>query len=109
MPGARHGHAGAVRAHDSRTLITSVQRAFRALDAVGAHQNGAPARQLARETGLPLATALIGPTGAGRRARAGRQGRRRQRAARRPDRGRRLPRRIALTAVLRPPRGRPSG
>ncbi|MDX3525619.1 IclR family transcriptional regulator [Streptomyces sp. ID05-39B] len=39
------------------TLITSVQRAFRLLEAVGAHDNGAPAKQLARETGLPLATA----------------------------------------------------
>ncbi|MFI1487774.1 IclR family transcriptional regulator [Streptomyces sp. NPDC020747] len=43
--------------HDGPTLITSVQRAFRLLEAVGAHQNGAPAKQLARETGLPLATA----------------------------------------------------
>ncbi|MFS4093721.1 IclR family transcriptional regulator [Streptomyces sp. AF1A] len=39
------------------TLITSVQRAFRLLEAVSAHENGAPAKQLARETGLPLATA----------------------------------------------------
>ncbi|WP_030147049.1 MULTISPECIES: IclR family transcriptional regulator [unclassified Streptomyces] len=39
------------------TLITSVQRAMRLLEAVSAHQNGAPAKQLARETGLPLATA----------------------------------------------------
>jgi DNA-binding IclR family transcriptional regulator len=39
------------------TLITSVQRAFRLLEAVSAHPNGAPAKQLARETGLPLATA----------------------------------------------------
>jgi len=42
---------------DSPTLITSVQRAFRLLEAVSAHENGAPAKQLARETGLPLATA----------------------------------------------------
>ncbi|MER7486081.1 IclR family transcriptional regulator [Streptomyces sp. NPDC126497] len=41
----------------SPTLITSVQRAFRLLEAVSAHPNGAPAKQLARETGLPLATA----------------------------------------------------
>ncbi|GEK01511.1 hypothetical protein TNCT1_37870 [Streptomyces sp. 1-11] len=61
-----------MRAHDSPTLITSVRRAFRLLEAVGAHQNGAPAEQLARETGLPLATALIGPTGAGGRT-AGRR------------------------------------
>src|SRR5690349_14756327 len=44
-------------AHDGPTLITSVQRAFRLLEAVGAHENGAPAKQLARETALPLATA----------------------------------------------------
>ncbi|MFJ4616983.1 IclR family transcriptional regulator [Streptomyces sp. NPDC088812] len=44
-------------AHEGPTLITSVQRAFRLLEAVGAHENGAPAKQLARETGLPLATA----------------------------------------------------
>ncbi|MBJ6641652.1 IclR family transcriptional regulator domain-containing protein [Streptomyces sp. DHE7-1] len=46
-----------MRAHDSPTLITSVQRAFRLMEAVSAHENGAPAKQLARETGLPLATA----------------------------------------------------
>ncbi|MFF8102893.1 IclR family transcriptional regulator [Streptomyces sp. NPDC016640] len=39
------------------TLINSVQRALRLLEAASAHQNGAPAKQLARETGLPLATA----------------------------------------------------
>ncbi|MEF9908415.1 IclR family transcriptional regulator [Streptomyces sp. P9-A2] len=39
------------------TLITSVQRAFRLLEAVSAHETGAPAKQLAREAGLPLATA----------------------------------------------------
>jgi DNA-binding IclR family transcriptional regulator len=39
------------------TLITSVRRAFRLLEAVGAHENGVPAKQLARETGLPLGTA----------------------------------------------------
>ncbi|WP_028800335.1 IclR family transcriptional regulator [Streptomyces sp. 142MFCol3.1] len=44
-------------AQDGPTLIASVQRAFRLLEAVGAHENGAPAKQLARETGLPLATA----------------------------------------------------
>ncbi|MCX4878812.1 MULTISPECIES: IclR family transcriptional regulator [unclassified Streptomyces] len=43
--------------HEGPTLITSVQRAFRLLEAVSAHENGAPAKQLARETGLPLATA----------------------------------------------------
>ncbi|MFS8200172.1 IclR family transcriptional regulator [Streptomyces sp. CWNU-52B] len=44
-------------ATDGPTLITSVQRAFRLLEAVTAHENGAPAKQLARETDLPLATA----------------------------------------------------
>ncbi|NEC27956.1 helix-turn-helix domain-containing protein [Streptomyces sp. SID8111] len=39
------------------TLITSVQRAFRLLEAAGAHENGAPAKQLAREAQLPLGTA----------------------------------------------------
>lgn len=38
------------------TLIGSVQRALRLLEAVGAHVGGAPAKQLARETGLPLPT-----------------------------------------------------
>ncbi|MEU9245577.1 IclR family transcriptional regulator C-terminal domain-containing protein [Streptomyces sp. NPDC048385] len=42
---------------ESPTLIMSVQRAFRLLEAVSVHENGAPAKQLARETGLPLATA----------------------------------------------------
>ncbi|MFF8732733.1 IclR family transcriptional regulator [Streptomyces sp. NPDC015171] len=42
---------------DGPTLITSVQRALRLLEAVSAHGNGAPAKQLARETELPLATA----------------------------------------------------
>ncbi len=44
-------------ARDGPTLITSVQRAFRLLEVMSAHQNGAPAKQLAREAGLPLATA----------------------------------------------------
>ncbi|MEU9206637.1 IclR family transcriptional regulator [Streptomyces sp. NPDC048415] len=44
-------------AQDGPTLISSVQRAFRLLEAVSAHENGAPAKQLARETDLPLATA----------------------------------------------------
>ncbi|MFI0711131.1 IclR family transcriptional regulator [Streptomyces inhibens] len=43
-------------AQDGPTLIASVQRAFRLLEAVGAHEGGAPAKQLAREAGLPLAT-----------------------------------------------------
>ncbi|MFC7844934.1 IclR family transcriptional regulator [Streptomyces sp. NPDC057382] len=44
-------------ARDGPTLISSVQRAMRLLEAVSAHENGAPAKQLARETDLPLATA----------------------------------------------------
>ncbi|MFE0700189.1 IclR family transcriptional regulator [Streptomyces sp. NPDC058872] len=38
------------------TLIGSVQRALRLLEAVASHVEGAPAKQLARETGLPLPT-----------------------------------------------------
>ncbi|MFE0651590.1 IclR family transcriptional regulator [Streptomyces sp. NPDC059534] len=38
------------------TLIGSVQRALRLLEAVASHVDGAPAKQLARETGLPLPT-----------------------------------------------------
>lgn len=38
------------------TLIGSVQRAMRLLEAVAAHAYGAPAKQLARETGLALPT-----------------------------------------------------
>ncbi|MET9801898.1 helix-turn-helix domain-containing protein [Streptomyces sp. NPDC006368] len=41
----------------SPTLIGSVQRALRLLEAVGSHAGGAPAKQLARETDLPLPTA----------------------------------------------------
>ncbi|MEU6310341.1 helix-turn-helix domain-containing protein [Streptomyces sp. NPDC047014] len=39
------------------TLIGSVQRALRLLEAAVAHTGGAPAKQLAREAGLPLPTA----------------------------------------------------
>ncbi|NBM15529.1 IclR family transcriptional regulator [Streptomyces sp. GC420] len=39
------------------TLIGSVQRALRLLEAVARHESGAPAKQLAREAGLPLPTA----------------------------------------------------
>ncbi|MFJ4974997.1 IclR family transcriptional regulator [Streptomyces coeruleorubidus] len=39
------------------TLIGSVQRAMRLLETVAAHEYGAPAKQLARETGLALPTA----------------------------------------------------
>jgi IclR family acetate operon transcriptional repressor len=46
-----------VRTSNERpTLISSVQRALRLLEAVGGHVNGAPAKQLARETGLALGT-----------------------------------------------------
>ncbi|MHB9860361.1 IclR family transcriptional regulator [Streptomyces sp. YIM S03343] len=38
------------------TLIGSVQRAMRLLEAVARHERGAPAKQLARETGLALPT-----------------------------------------------------
>jgi DNA-binding IclR family transcriptional regulator len=38
------------------TLIASVQRALRLMEAVAAHPSGAPAKQLAREARLPLAT-----------------------------------------------------
>ncbi|WP_411158466.1 IclR family transcriptional regulator [Streptomyces sp. CBMA291] len=37
-------------------MIGSVQRALRLLEAVASHADGAPAKQLARETGLPLPT-----------------------------------------------------
>lgn len=38
------------------TLIVSVQRALHLLEALAAHDSGAPAKQLARESGLPIAT-----------------------------------------------------
>ncbi|SEK70883.1 IclR family transcriptional regulator [Streptacidiphilus jiangxiensis] len=38
------------------TLIGSVQRALRLLEAVGEHREGATAKQLARKAGLPLGT-----------------------------------------------------
>ncbi|WP_279634807.1 IclR family transcriptional regulator [Streptomyces tirandamycinicus] len=41
----------------SPTLIGSVQRALRLMEAVASHTDGAPAKQLAREAGLPLPTA----------------------------------------------------
>jgi DNA-binding IclR family transcriptional regulator len=41
----------------SATLIGSVQRAMRLLECVAGHEHGAPAKQLARETGLALPTA----------------------------------------------------
>lgn len=38
------------------TLISSVQRALHLLEAAAAHEDGASAKRLARETGLPLGT-----------------------------------------------------
>ncbi len=38
------------------TLIASVQRALHLMEAVASHPGGAPAKQLAREARLPLAT-----------------------------------------------------
>ncbi|MFD1660090.1 IclR family transcriptional regulator [Streptomyces caeni] len=49
-------HLPPVQAH-STTLIGSVQRAMRLLEAVAAREYGAPAKQLAREVGLALPTA----------------------------------------------------
>lgn len=49
--------AGEVTVGRQPTLITSVQRALRLMEAVSRHDRGAPAKQLARETSLPLATA----------------------------------------------------
>ncbi|MFC4501214.1 MULTISPECIES: IclR family transcriptional regulator [Streptomyces] len=43
--------------HPAATLIGSVQRAMRLLETVAGHENGSPAKQLARETGLALPTA----------------------------------------------------
>nr|WP_269809347.1 helix-turn-helix domain-containing protein [Streptomyces triticisoli] len=40
-----------------QTLIGSVQRAMRLLESVARHEQGAPAKQLARETGMALPTA----------------------------------------------------
>jgi IclR family acetate operon transcriptional repressor len=54
------GRAGSLCVMDETrrpTLIASVQRALRLMEAVAAHPDGAPAKQLAREAGLPLATA----------------------------------------------------
>ncbi|WP_189272371.1 IclR family transcriptional regulator [Kitasatospora griseola] len=55
----RTGEPTAPPAEDIRapTLIGSVQRALRLLEAVGSHTHGATAKQLARSAGLPLGTA----------------------------------------------------
>ncbi|MBJ7902069.1 helix-turn-helix domain-containing protein [Streptomyces sp. DSM 110735] len=47
----------ATRDKHSTTLIGSVQRAMRLLETLAAHEYGAPAKQLARETGIALPTA----------------------------------------------------
>ncbi|WP_460067624.1 IclR family transcriptional regulator [Streptomyces sp. YKOK-I1] len=47
----------ATEPNPAMTLIGSVQRAMRLLESVAEHQCGAPAKQLARETGLALPTA----------------------------------------------------
>lgn len=44
------------RSSSAPTLIVSVQRALRLLEAVAAHPGGAVAKALARDTGFPLAT-----------------------------------------------------
>ncbi|MER5290734.1 helix-turn-helix domain-containing protein [Streptomyces pharetrae] len=45
-----------VAPQQTATLIGSVQRAMRLLECVAGHESGAPAKQLARETGLALPT-----------------------------------------------------
>ncbi|MER5541527.1 IclR family transcriptional regulator C-terminal domain-containing protein [Streptomyces sp. NPDC002589] len=49
-------HSDAPGTPAAATLIGSVQRAMRLLETVAAHSYGAPAKQLARETGLALPT-----------------------------------------------------
>ncbi|MET8942895.1 IclR family transcriptional regulator C-terminal domain-containing protein [Streptomyces sp. NPDC004542] len=57
-PPAGRPHAVAIpEQRQSATLIGSVQRAMRLLETVAGHEHGAPAKQLARETGLALPTA----------------------------------------------------
>ncbi|MDQ1046970.1 IclR family transcriptional regulator [Streptomyces sp. V4I2] len=55
-PRQRQATASPTPPHSS-TLIGSVQRAMRLLECVAEHEHGAPAKQLARETGLALPTA----------------------------------------------------
>ncbi|MFE0384042.1 IclR family transcriptional regulator [Streptomyces bungoensis] len=57
VPPVQRPPAAGVPAQPSATLIGSVQRAMRLLEAVADHEYGAPAKQLARETGLALPTA----------------------------------------------------
>ncbi|MGW4730078.1 IclR family transcriptional regulator [Streptomyces shenzhenensis] len=56
-PVQRPPAAAAPEQPHSVTLIGSVQRAMRLLECVAGHEHGAPAKQLARETGLALPTA----------------------------------------------------
>ncbi|MFJ3306091.1 IclR family transcriptional regulator [Streptomyces sp. NPDC086549] len=56
-PGRRPTSAAVPEQPHSATLIGSVQRAMRLLESVAEHEYGAPAKQLARETGLALPTA----------------------------------------------------
>ncbi|MFJ3231330.1 IclR family transcriptional regulator [Streptomyces sp. NPDC086787] len=56
-PGRRPPTAAVPEQPHPATLIGSVQRAMRLLESVAGHQYGAPAKQLARETGLALPTA----------------------------------------------------
>ncbi|QKW24357.1 helix-turn-helix domain-containing protein [Kitasatospora sp. NA04385] len=55
-PGTASAADSGIRAPRAPTLITSVQRALRLLEAVGSHAHGATAKQLARSAGLPLGT-----------------------------------------------------
>ncbi|MCZ0988183.1 IclR family transcriptional regulator [Streptomyces diastatochromogenes] len=55
LPGPSHS-ADVPGQPSAATLIGSVQRAMRLLETVAAHEYGAPAKQLARETGLALPT-----------------------------------------------------
>lgn len=45
-----------MRTKGEPTLISSVRRALQLLEATASHERGAPAKRLARETGLPLGT-----------------------------------------------------
>ncbi|MEV4559499.1 helix-turn-helix domain-containing protein [Kitasatospora sp. NPDC049285] len=54
--GTASATSGGIRAPRAPTLITSVQRALRLLEAVGTHPHGATAKQLARSAALPLGT-----------------------------------------------------
>ncbi|MER6089094.1 IclR family transcriptional regulator [Streptomyces bluensis] len=56
VPSPKRPPASAAETHPT-TLIGSVQRAMRLLEAVAARQHGAPAKQLARDAGLALPTA----------------------------------------------------